>query len=140
MGGLWLGESNGCWIDLWDGPAFNGQKVRLWGPNDFVLLRVGEPDMLSTVQSIRVGPGAYVQCYEDLNFPATVVWLLPNQTVKSVADMQGSDDLDSIRIFDRPPFGREPGYSAYMLWAAHHLKVASEKQITRSNKTPDGLH
>ena len=31
------------------------------------------------------------------------------------------ETIDSIRLYDRPPFAHEPGYAAYMLWAASHL-------------------
>jgi hypothetical protein len=121
MGKLWLGETNGCWIEVWDKPAFKGRSLRLYGPADFPYLRIAEDGWRSSIQSIQVGPNAYIQCYEDLNFFDSVFWLLPDQRVEDVADLACNDDIDSLRLFDRPPFAHEPGYAAYMLWAASHL-------------------
>ena len=127
MGTIWVGESNGCWIDVWDDVDFKGHYQRLFGPTDFPYMRFGDRDWATTLQSLRVGPGAYVQCYEDLNVPESVFWLLPGQVVPNVAALDCGDEIDSMRIFDRPPFAREPGYTAYMLWAAHHLQLTSAR-------------
>jgi Peptidase inhibitor family I36 len=121
MGKLWIGESNGCWMEIWDKVDFTGHGLRLCGPCDFPYLRVGQPHWDQQVRSILVGPNAYVQCYEDLNFHDSVFWLLPNQRVEDVLLLTCNDDIDSVRLYDRPPFAHEPGYSAYMLWAASHL-------------------
>jgi hypothetical protein len=124
MGKLWIGETNGCWITLWDKPNCKGHTQRLYGPADFPYLRVGEENWNPQAQSVVVGPNAYVQCYEDLNFFDSVFWLLPNQRVDNLGNLAFSDEIDSIRIFDRPPFAHEPGYAAYMLWAANQLRLS----------------
>jgi hypothetical protein len=129
MGKLWIGETNGCWVDIWDKPGFAGNYRRLCGPADFPYLRIAEPGWESQVQSLVVGPNAYAQFYEDLNFHDSVFWALPNQRVEDVAVLGCNDEIDSLRIFDRPPFAHEPGYSAYMLWAASHLTRASQTPI-----------
>ena len=49
-----------------------------------------------------------------LSASASVVCLAPNASA------------DSIRLSDRPPFAYEPGYAAYMLWAASHLARLKE--------------
>ena len=121
MGKLWVGETNGCWLEIWDKPRFSGNCLRMLGPADFPGLRVGDARWSPQVRSITVGPNAYVQLYEDLNFHDSVYWLLPNQRVDDFAELACSDELDCMRVFDRPPFSHEPGYAAYMLWAAHHL-------------------
>jgi hypothetical protein len=126
MGKLWIGESNGCWIDFWDGIGFAGRVLRLHGPADFPYLRVGDGHWNSMVRSLRVGPNAYVQCYEDLNFHDSVFWLLPNQHVEDVFQLPCNDEIDSMRLYDRPPFAHEPGYAAYMLWAASHISRSQE--------------
>jgi hypothetical protein len=118
MGQIWIGNTNGCWLDVWDAPGCRGRTLRLCGPVDLPYLRFCEPGWDDQVRSLVVGPNAYVQCYEDLNFYDSVFWLLPNQRVDDVADLSCSDDIDSLRIYDRPPFAHEPGYAAYMLWAA----------------------
>ena len=121
MGKLWMTASNGCWIDLWDAPRCTGHHRRVTGPIDLPYLRIAEPDWGEEVRSLVVGPNAYVQCFEDLNFADSVFWLLPSQRVDDFADLACNDDIDSIRLYDRPPFAHEPGYAAYMLWAASHL-------------------
>ncbi len=42
MGKLWIGETNGCWLDVWDKPDFSGHFVRLIGPADFPYIRIGD--------------------------------------------------------------------------------------------------
>ena len=113
MAKLWISQSKGCWVDLFEGPLFSGRTIRLFGPADFVNLWVGPEKWGDEVRSIVVGPCAYVLCFEELNFKHSVVWLTPNQRVASVADLPTTEELDSIRLFDRPPFAAESGFDAY---------------------------
>jgi hypothetical protein len=132
MGKMWIGETNGCWIDVWDGPNFTGNHCRLFGPADFPYLRIAEPGWHPQVQSLVVGPNAYAQFYEDLNFHDSVFWALPNQRVEEIANLGCNDAIDSLRIYDRPPFAHEPGYAAYMLRAASHLTRASASGLSQA--------
>ena len=52
------------------------------------------------------------------------MFALPNEQVEDVGRLRGPDRIDSMRLWDRPPFSHEPGYAAYMLWAAS--KVARQ--------------
>ncbi len=126
MGKLWVNPSNGCWVDVYDQPRCQGRHLRLIGPVELAYLRFADDAWEPQVQSLVVGPNAYVQCYEDLNFQDSVFWLLPHQRVDDVADLACNDEIDSMRLFDRPPFAQEPGYAAYMLWAS--------AQATRAQK------
>jgi hypothetical protein len=128
MGKLWIGETNGCWIDVWDKPGFSGHYRRLLGPADYPYLRIAEQGWNPQVQSLVAGPNAYAQFYEDLNFHDSVFWVLPNQRVENVDDLGCNEEIDSLRIYDRPPFAHEPGYAAYMLWAASHLTRATKAE------------
>ena len=121
MGTIRLASANGCWVDLFDATNHHGRRCRLHGPADFPGLRVRETDWGQHVLSIVVGPTAYVQCFSQLDFDDSVVWLLPSQTIEQVSDLEFPAGVDSLRLFDRPPFAHEPGYPAYMLWAASHL-------------------
>ena len=116
MAKFWISQSTGCWIDLFEGRDFGGKRLRLFGPGDFVNLRVGSDDWGDEVRSIIVGPAAYAQCFEELNFRASVVWLTPGQRVGNVADLPTEEEVDSLRLFDRPPFASEPGFEAYGRW------------------------
>ena len=121
MGKLRTNRSNGCWVDVFDAEQLTGNSRRLIGPAEFLGLRIREKDWGETLASLNVGPCAYVQCFDSNNLLDTVFWLLPNQAVEQVSDLDCVDTIDSLRLFDRPPFAHEPGYAAYMLWAASHL-------------------
>jgi len=126
MGKMLLNRSNGCWLDVYDDARFTGNTRRLHGPADFPGLRIREKDWRETIASLSVGPVAYAQCYDANNFEETIFWLLPNQQVELVEDLTPAERIDSIRLFDRPPFAHEAGYAAYMLWAASHLAKMKE--------------
>ena len=126
MGKMILNCSNGCWLDVYDAGRLTGNNRRLHGPADFPGLRIREKDWNDAIQSLSVGPGAYVQCYHADNFNETIFWLLPNQVIDAVDELTFADHIDSVRLFDRPPFAHEAGYAAYMLWAASHLAKMKE--------------
>jgi hypothetical protein len=128
---LKISRSTGCWIDVFDRAGFAGNMRRLHGPAEFNGLRIREKDWADTLESLNVGPGAYVQCFDSANFYDTVFWLLPNQAVETIAELELRAPVDSLRIFDRPPFAQEPGYAAYMLWAASQLAKLNEPETQR---------
>ena len=116
MARLWISQSTGCWVDLFEKPNFHGRRLRLFGPGDYVNLWVGPPEWGDEVRSMIAGPCAYVQCFEELNFKSSVVWLVPDQHVADVSLLPTREELDSIRLFDRPPFASEPGFDTYGGW------------------------
>ena len=126
MGKIRLKQSTGCWVDLFDAPQFAGNSCRLHGPADFHGLRLREKDWGEHVESIVVGPTAYVQCFAADAFDDSVFWLLPSQSIENVDELDTPPRIDTFRIFDRPPFAYEPGYAEYMLWAASHLARLKE--------------
>ena len=126
MGRIRLNLANGCWVDLFDAPRFQGNRCRLHGPAEFAGLRVPEKDWGENVESLIVGPTAYVQCFDTTNYEDSICWLLPSQSIESDCDLDGRAEVNTLRIFDRPPFAYEPGYAAYMLWAASHLARMKE--------------
>ena len=121
MGKLVTNRSNGCWIDVFNRENFAGNTRRLLGPAEFLGLRIREADWGDSLASLNVGPGAYVQCFDSRHFFDSVFWRLPHQAVESAAELDCGETIDSIRLYDRPPFAQEPGYAAYMLWATSHL-------------------
>jgi hypothetical protein len=112
MAKICVSQSRGCWVDLYEQQNFRGKKLRLFGPANYVNLWVAPEDWGDEAGSLVAGPAAYVQCFTELDFNASVVWFVPGQRV---ADARGAAaiELDSIRLFDRPPFASEPGYRAY---------------------------
>jgi len=121
MGKLWTNRCNGCWVDIFDAENFTGHTRRLHGPAEFLGLRIREKDWGDQIASLNVGPCAYVQCFDSGNFFDTIFWFLPNQPIETLDELECGETIDSIRLYDRPPFAHEPGYAAYMLWAASHL-------------------
>jgi hypothetical protein len=126
MGNISLNRSNGCWLDVHDAARLGGNSRRLHGPAEFPGLRIREKHWGENIASLAVGPVAYVQCYRADHFDDTVFWLLPNQLVEAVEELSFVERVDSIRLYDRPPFAHEAGYAAYMLWAASHLAKMKE--------------
>jgi hypothetical protein len=126
MGSLRLQGSNGCWLDVFDAERFSGNARRLVGPAEFLGMRFREKEWGEQLHSLNVGPAAYVQCFNSRDFDRSVLWLLPNQAVERVAELDIADGVDSLRLFDRPPFAHEGGYATYMLWAASHLAKLKE--------------
>jgi hypothetical protein len=126
MGRIRIGRSNGCWVDVFDAEGFSGNMRRLHGPAEFIGMRIREKDWGESIASINVGPAAYVQCFDSHDFIDTVSWLLPNQSAESLGALELPATVDSIRLYDRPPFAHEPGYAAYMLWAASQLARANQ--------------
>ena len=116
MARFWISQSRGCWVDLYEKPDFDGRRLRLFGPADSVNLRIAPGEWGDQILSIVAGPCAYVQCFEELSFHDSVVWLVPDQRVDDVSRLPTHESLDSIRLFDRPPFASEPGFDAYAGW------------------------
>src|SRR4051812_17978498 len=104
MAKMWIKRSNGCWVDVFDAERFTGNTRRLHGPAEFPGLRIREREWGDSLVSLNVGPGAYVQCFDSHDFFDSVFWLLPNQAVESVQDLHTGDTVDSMRLYDRPPF------------------------------------
>src|SRR5215217_5814398 len=106
---LFVSQSRGCWVDLFEKRGFRGRPLRLFGPADYVNLWVAPEEWGKAAGSLEAGPAAFVQCFNELNFRETVTWLAPGQRVPDVSRLPGTGDLDSMRLFDRPPFATEPG-------------------------------
>src|SRR5688572_3523158 len=104
MGRMLLNRSNGCWLDVYDAEKFTGNTRRLHGPADFPGLRIRERDWRDRIASLADGPCAYAQCYDAINFDETIFWLLPNQEAERVEELTATERVDSIRLYDRPPF------------------------------------
>ena len=118
-----LPESKGsqCWLLVYTDNDFKGSCVRLYGPARYPNLRIEGRDLHDEIDSCRVGPQAYVRCFDDECFENTVLWLLPDQQVPSLAVYGFGDRIDSIEIFAQPPRENEHGYAEY-LQAIEHRK------------------
>ena len=113
MARIYVSQTRGCWVDLYDQPGFRGRRLRLCGPGSYVNLWVAPEEWGEEAGSLVCGPNAYVQCFEELNFGDSVFWLFPGQRVADVGRLPAESEVDSVRVFDRPPFRSEPGFEAY---------------------------
>jgi hypothetical protein len=115
MARIYVSQSRGCWVDLYERPQFKGRSLRLFGPCNFVNLYVAPEPWGHEARSLVAGPAAYVQCFEELNPDDndSVAWFAPGQRVADVAQLPADSVYDSLRLFDRPPFAAEPGFLAY---------------------------
>ena len=113
MAKICVSQSRGCWVDLYERRDFRGRTLRLHGPGDYTNLWVASEQWGDEAASLVAGPAAYVQCFAELYFNESVVWLAPGQRVADVGALPPEFELDSIRLFDRPPFALERGYAAY---------------------------
>jgi hypothetical protein len=113
MARIYVSQSRGCWVDLYERPQFKGRSLRLFGPGHYVNLYVAPAPWGQEAASLVAGPSAYVQCFEELNLKDSVTWFVPNQRVADVAELPADSVYDSLRLFDRPPFAAEPGFLAY---------------------------
>lgn len=134
MASLWISQSKGCWVDLFDQVALAGRRLRVYGPAEFVDVRVAREDWGDEVRSLAIGPGAFLQCFQEINFNSTVLWFLPNAKVFDTRELQ-TEDLDSIRLFDRPPFQCEPGFDAY----AWQYGANTERSVQKGEDLPSPI-
>ena len=136
MAKIWISPCKGCWVDLFEAPNFRGRRIRLYGPADYIGLPVSPEEGPKEPRSLSVGPAAYVLCFQEFN-PTCAVWFTPRQRVADLEGARPEDILDSIRVFDRPPFSSEPAFDAYAAAqdAPDTIKLPAVKPPRRPPKT-----
>ena len=90
-----------CWADLFEDNEFDPDDphVRLLGPFQSATLKdIAGQDWNNEIQSIIVGPNATVRAYKDRDFSGTEVVFVANQRVGSLAELDMSDDIESLKI------------------------------------------
>jgi hypothetical protein len=102
-----------CWIDVFELSQFRGRRRRLYGPGQFVSLRSRSADWGASIDSLIVGPKAYVRLFRSSHPHTAVHWLSPRQAVGDVLKLNIHDDVDSVQILDRTPTRTDPGYDAF---------------------------
>jgi hypothetical protein len=101
--------TSGCWVHIFEDEDFStgDDHLVVWGPASFANMRglpsSGDKDWGDEIDSVIVGPNAWVQAFEDENFEDTEIWFVPNQAVRSLDELGIGDDIDSMRIYDHPP-------------------------------------
>jgi hypothetical protein len=110
-----------CWIDIFELSRHRGRRRRLYGPADMISLRSSSASWGIGIDSLTVGPGAYVRLYSSREPDKTALWLLPSEDMPDLVQMQVGDEVDSVQILDRAPRQADVGYQIYLdKKKAHH--------------------
>jgi hypothetical protein len=102
----------GCWADLFELSQFRPKRRRFFGPGTWEGVRSHQADWGWQVDSLVVGPAAYVQIYRADDFERTVAWFLPGERVANLPE-HVPDEADSLRLLERAPTAGDGTYAAY---------------------------
>lgn len=128
-----INESHGVWVDVFELSRFRGKRRRLFGPARFSAVRSRAADWGICIDSLLVGPQAYVRLFCSKDTDGHGLWLLPMQGVEDLVEFRAGDELDSVIIQDRPPERGEKGYAGFLL-ARSKQKPAAESRGSDSPK------
>ncbi|WNM62182.1 hypothetical protein [Candidatus Nitrospira neomarina] len=90
-----------CWVELYEDTDFDvdDPHVRVAGPfQSSTLEDVAGQNWNNEIESLIVGPNAMVYAYEDPDFSGTEVAFVANQRNSDLADLDLSDDIESLKI------------------------------------------
>jgi hypothetical protein len=105
-------DSTECWVDAFELSRYRGRRRRLYGPAHYISLRSRSHAWGASIDSLIVGPGAYIRLYRSADPQATALWIAPGQTIEDIVEQHVGDDVDSLQILDHPPIPGDPGYDA----------------------------
>jgi hypothetical protein len=114
----------GCWIDAFELSHYRGRRRRLFGPSAYPSIRSRNAVWGISIDSLIVGPQAYVRLYNQDDPKTTLLWLIPWQSIGDVVDLRIDDSTDSLEILQQSPKPGQVGYENYLTV----LKAASQKQ------------
>jgi hypothetical protein len=103
----------GCWIDIFELSHYRGRRRRLFGPSRFHAVRCRLPAWGISIDSVILGPDAFVRLFASSDPHRSVVWLMPRQSVGDVVERGITDLVDSLDITHAPPAPGEAGYEQY---------------------------
>ncbi|WP_342346951.1 hypothetical protein, partial [uncultured Nitrospira sp.] len=90
-----------CWAELFEDTGFDmdDPHVRVQGPFQSATLEdVAGLKWNDEIESLTVGPNATVYAYKDRDFSGTEVVFVANQRVSDLAELNMSDDIESLKI------------------------------------------
>jgi hypothetical protein len=103
------------WVDLFELSHYRGRRRRLFGPSRFASIRSRNAEWGISIDSIVVGPEAYVRLFNDAESNVTVQWLLPRQAFGDIVSLRIDDSVNSLDILTAAPAPGDVGYEAYQL-------------------------
>ncbi|HMS82769.1 MAG TPA: hypothetical protein PKD12_03860 [Nitrospira sp.] len=96
-----LKHDNKCWAEIYMNAEFdkNGPRLLLVGPHELTTLKgLNDQNWDNDIESIIVGPEAYVVLYADQEFGGRTLILAANQSLESLSDAQMKNDIESLRL------------------------------------------
>lgn len=95
--------ADGCWVELYDDEDMTGHCVRIYGPIEFATLDTDVFDELDgDIESIRVGPRARLELFEDNDFEGERQSLSPRMYVSELEALSIDDDAESLKLLLEP--------------------------------------
>lgn len=102
-------DPTGCWVDVFELSRFRGRRRRLFGPSDFRSLRNQAGLWGVGIDSIIVGPAAYLRLYRSNEPTSAALWMTPKQLAEDLIALQIDDEVDSLSLHKHPPQPGEAG-------------------------------
>lgn len=90
-----------CWAEIYMNAEFdkNGPRLLLVGPHELTTLKgLNDQNWDNDIESIIVGPEAYMVLYADQEFGGRTLILAANQNLGNLSDAQMKNDIESLRL------------------------------------------
>ena len=93
-------SSTGCYIEVWRDKNFEGECLTIEGPGEIEDLCSNHMTWCGSIESLRVGPHAFVLAYGETEFKGKMISLGPGEELSDLGNIKFDDEIDSIRIVD----------------------------------------
>jgi hypothetical protein len=94
---------DGCWVELYTETNLTGHCVRVYGPIEFANMDFEVFEELDgDIESIRVGPRARVELFEDVGFEGDRQTLSARMFVSELDSLSIDDDAESLKLLLGP--------------------------------------
>jgi hypothetical protein len=90
-----------CWVDLYEDDDFDKDdpNIRIQGPAEYATLdNLNGTDGGNDIESLIMGPNAYMKAYDRKDYKGNEVAFLPNQRVKDPAKLDMANAIDSLKL------------------------------------------
>ncbi|HRI38727.1 MAG TPA: hypothetical protein PLO50_09240 [Nitrospira sp.] len=90
-----------CWAEIYMNAEFdkNAPRLLLVGPHELTTLKgLNDQNWDNDIESIIVGPEAYMVLYADQEFGGRTLILAANQNLGNLSDAQMKNDIESLRL------------------------------------------
>ncbi|MFM9947741.1 MAG: insecticidal delta-endotoxin Cry8Ea1 family protein [Saprospiraceae bacterium] len=103
-------NAGSCWLKLYDGTRYTGERFTLYGAGDVVnalcIEGYGQFNPVSSLysypRSLTTGPGTWAELYDDGDYKNMVAQFGPNSLVSDLSNY-GSTSIMSLKVFAQAP-------------------------------------